>query len=62
MREDIPHGKGVLVFGNGLGGGIQRADRGDRSAPASPLPPPIVGHIPEGLPNCVDRIGECVLI
>ena len=34
MREDIPHGKGVLVFGNGLGGGIQRADRGDRQVPA----------------------------
>lgn len=35
MREDIPHGKGVLVFGNGLGGGIQQADRGDRCAPAA---------------------------
>jgi len=30
MLEDTPHGKGVLVFGNGLGGGIQKADRGDR--------------------------------
>jgi hypothetical protein len=28
--EDIPHGKGVLVFGNGLGGGIQNAETGDR--------------------------------
>ena len=30
MREDAPHGKGVLVLGNGKGGGIQRAARGDR--------------------------------
>jgi len=29
-REDAPHGKGVLVFGNGKGGGIQRAERGDK--------------------------------
>ena len=29
-REDAPHGKGVLVFGNGQGGGIQRPERGDR--------------------------------
>lgn len=30
MLNDVPHNKGVLVFGNGLGGGIQKADRGDR--------------------------------
>ncbi|EFN51473.1 hypothetical protein CHLNCDRAFT_140223 [Chlorella variabilis] len=30
MLNSIPHNKGVLVFGNGLGGGIQKADRGDR--------------------------------
>ena len=30
MLNEIPHNKGVLVFGNGLGGGIQKADRGDR--------------------------------
>ena len=32
MMNDVPHNKGVLVFGNGLGGGIQKADRGDRCA------------------------------
>ena len=39
MREDVPHGKGVMVFGNGTGGGFQRAKRGDKwgtpSLPAS---------------------------
>eukprot|EP00887_Chlorella_sp_A99_P002543 scaffold6.g2543.t1 len=30
MMNDVPHGKGVLVFGNGLGGGIQKADRADK--------------------------------
>ncbi|KAK9803569.1 hypothetical protein WJX72_000735 [[Myrmecia] bisecta] len=30
MKSNTPHGKGVLVFGNGLGGGIQHADRGDK--------------------------------
>jgi hypothetical protein len=30
MLNNIPHNKGILVFGNGLGGGIQKADRGDR--------------------------------
>lgn len=30
MLNDIPHNKGVLVFGNGLGGGIQNAKRADR--------------------------------
>ena len=29
-REGIPHGKGVMVFGNGLGAGFQRASRGER--------------------------------
>lgn len=33
MREEVPHGKGVLVFGNGTGGGIQRPDRGDKCGP-----------------------------
>lgn len=32
MLNDVPHNKGVLVLGNGLGGGLQRADRGDRCA------------------------------
>ena len=32
MLVDTPHNKGVLVFGNGLGGGRQRAARGDRYA------------------------------
>ena len=32
MMNDVPHGKGVLVFGNGLGGGIQKAGRADRCA------------------------------
>ena len=35
MLENTPHGKGVLVLGNGLGGGIQRAERGDKCASAS---------------------------
>ena len=30
MSANIPHNKGVLVFGNGLGGGIQKAKRADR--------------------------------
>jgi hypothetical protein len=30
MLNAVPHNKGVLVFGNGLGGGIQKAERGDR--------------------------------
>lgn len=29
-REGIPHGKGVLVVGNGTGGGFSRPERGDR--------------------------------
>ena len=29
-REGIPHGKGVMVIGNGAGGGFKRASRGDR--------------------------------
>lgn len=29
-REDAPSAKGILVFGNGLGGGVQRAERGDK--------------------------------
>ncbi len=28
-REGVPHGKGVMVFGNGTGGGFQRVKRGD---------------------------------
>lgn len=31
-RESVPHGKGVLVLGNGTGGGIQDPLRGDRCA------------------------------
>ncbi len=30
MMNDVPHNKGVLILGNGLGGGIQKADRGDK--------------------------------
>ncbi|CAL5219290.1 g1095 [Coccomyxa viridis] len=29
-REGVPHGKGVMVFGNGTGAGFQRANRGER--------------------------------
>ena len=29
-REGVPHGKGVLVIGNGSGGGLKRPSRGDR--------------------------------
>lgn len=29
-REGVPHGKGVMVFGNGVGAGFQRANRGER--------------------------------
>ena len=29
-REGIPHGKGVLVMGNGTGGGFNQTSRGDR--------------------------------
>ena len=29
-REGIPHGKGVLVMGNGTGGGFNQPGRGDR--------------------------------
>ncbi|BDA41949.1 probable phosphatidylinositol 4-phosphate 5-kinase 8 at N-terminal half [Coccomyxa sp. Obi] len=29
-REGVPHGKGVMVFGNGVGAGFQRAKRGER--------------------------------
>lgn len=29
-REGIPHGKGVLVMGNGTGGGFHQPGRGDR--------------------------------
>ncbi|GMH35111.1 hypothetical protein BSKO_02979 [Bryopsis sp. KO-2023] len=28
-REEVPHGKGVIVFGNGWGGGIQQTNNGD---------------------------------
>jgi hypothetical protein len=30
MMLDVPHNKGTIVFGNGFGGGIQRAERGDK--------------------------------
>jgi hypothetical protein len=30
MLNNIPHNKGVLILGNGLGGGIQKAESGDR--------------------------------
>lgn len=30
MMNDVPHNKGTIVFGNGLGGGIQKADRADK--------------------------------
>lgn len=30
MRNDVPHNKGVMVLGNGLGGGLQKGARGDR--------------------------------
>lgn len=30
MVNDVPHGKGVLVFGNGTGGGIQKTDKADK--------------------------------
>lgn len=29
-REDAPSMKGTLIFGTGLGGGIQQAERGDK--------------------------------
>ena len=29
-REGIPHGKGVMVIGNGTGGGLKKPSRGDR--------------------------------
>jgi len=29
-REGIPHGKGIMVFGNWTGGGFQHPQRGDR--------------------------------
>jgi hypothetical protein len=29
MVLDVPHVKGTIQFGNGLGGGIQDADAGD---------------------------------
>lgn len=31
-REFIPHGKGVMIFGNGTGGGIQLVKPGDKYA------------------------------
>ena len=30
MLNDVPHNKGTIVFGNGLGGGIQKAERADK--------------------------------
>ncbi len=38
-REGIPHGKGIMVFGNWTGGGFQHPQRGDRcgALPARPL-------------------------
>ena len=36
MMNDVPHNKGVLVLGNGLGGGIQKADRGDKCVEGGP--------------------------
>lgn len=36
MLNEVPHNKGVLVLGNGLGGGIQKAARGDRYEGAWP--------------------------
>lgn len=38
-REGVPHGKGVMVFGNGVGAGFQRAQRGEKcvAAKAHPL-------------------------
>lgn len=29
-REEVPHGKGIIKFGNGWGGGIQNTNFGDR--------------------------------
>ena len=29
-REYIPHGKGVMMFGQGTGGGIQTVEPGDK--------------------------------
>ena len=29
-REDAPQMKGVMVIGNGLGGGLQEAEKGDK--------------------------------
>eukprot|EP00884_Botryococcus_braunii_P004791 jgi/Botrbrau1/14312/Bobra.0287s0005.1 len=29
-KEGVPHGKGVMIIGNGTGGGFQRPDPGDR--------------------------------
>ena len=34
-REGIPHGKGVLVVGNGTGGGFGHPERGDRQVDSS---------------------------
>ena len=34
-REGIPHGKGVLVVGNGTGGGFGHPERGDRQVDIS---------------------------
>lgn len=31
-KEGIPHGKGVMVMGNGGGGGFKHTARGDRHA------------------------------
>lgn len=31
-REGVPHGKGVLVVGNGAGGGFKTPSQGDRHA------------------------------
>ena len=30
-REDVPHGKGVMIMGNGSGGGFQTTSKGDTS-------------------------------
>ena len=29
-RTETPHGKGVMIMGSGLGGGIQAAEKGDK--------------------------------
>lgn len=60
MMNDVPHNKGVLVFGNGLGGGIQKADRGDKCALLWLPAWPFVRHCLAGcLLACPIRRGSC---